>query len=66
MSLFLLKVKNCTNHFTRTAEDPRVRYLGNVALGQNVTLANLRENYHAVLLTYGAEQVRRSIISQLI
>lgn len=50
------EVKNCINHFTKTAENPRVRYIGNAALGQDFSLASLRDKYHAVLLTYGAEE----------
>ncbi|XP_035785165.1 NADPH:adrenodoxin oxidoreductase, mitochondrial-like [Anopheles albimanus] len=50
------EVKNVNNTFTKTAENPRVRFLGNLSLGKDFSLAELRERYHAVLLTYGAEQ----------
>ncbi|XP_041769724.1 NADPH:adrenodoxin oxidoreductase, mitochondrial [Anopheles merus] len=50
------EVKNVINTFTKTAENPRVRFLGNLCLGKDFTLEELREQYHAVLLTYGAEQ----------
>ncbi|ETN64295.1 fad nadph dehydrogenase [Anopheles darlingi] len=50
------EVKNVINTFTKTAENPRVRFLGNLSLGKDFSLAELRERYHAVLLTYGAEQ----------
>uniref|UniRef100_A0A182S7W1 Uncharacterized protein n=1 Tax=Anopheles maculatus TaxID=74869 RepID=A0A182S7W1_9DIPT len=49
------EVKNVINTFTKTAENPRVRFLGNLSLGKDFTLEELRERYHAVLLTYGAE-----------
>uniref|UniRef100_A0A182QS53 NADPH:adrenodoxin oxidoreductase, mitochondrial n=1 Tax=Anopheles farauti TaxID=69004 RepID=A0A182QS53_9DIPT len=49
------EVKNVINTFTKTAENPRVRFLGNLSLGKDFTLQDLRERYHAVLLTYGAE-----------
>lgn len=52
------EVKNVINTFTKTAEHPRLRYFGNVALGTDVSLQELRERYHAVLLTYGADQDR--------
>ncbi|KAH8290932.1 hypothetical protein KR054_007186 [Drosophila jambulina] len=52
------EVKNVINTFTKTAEHPRLRYFGNVALGADVSLKELRERYHAVLLTYGADQDR--------
>ncbi|XP_035907153.1 NADPH:adrenodoxin oxidoreductase, mitochondrial [Anopheles stephensi] len=50
------EVKNVINTFTKTAENPRVRFLGNLSLGKDFTLEELRERYHAVLLTYGAER----------
>ncbi|XP_037946263.1 NADPH:adrenodoxin oxidoreductase, mitochondrial-like [Teleopsis dalmanni] len=52
------EVKNVINTFTKTATHDRFRYFGNVALGKDVTLEELRENYHAVLLTYGADEDR--------
>ncbi|EDV35556.1 uncharacterized protein Dana_GF12417 [Drosophila ananassae] len=52
------EVKNVINTFTKTAEHPRLRYFGNVSLGVDVTLQDLRDRYHAVLLTYGADQDR--------
>lgn len=50
------EVKNVINTFTKTAENERVRFLGNLCLGKDFTLTELKERYHAVLLTYGAEQ----------
>ncbi|XP_017960924.1 NADPH:adrenodoxin oxidoreductase, mitochondrial [Drosophila navojoa] len=52
------EVKNVINTFTKTAENPRLRFFGNVSLGQDVSLQELRQRYHAVLLTYGADQDR--------
>lgn len=52
------EVKNVINTFTKTAENPRVRFLGNLILGKDFTVSELRERYHAVLLTYGADQDR--------
>ncbi|GAB0100635.1 NADPH:adrenodoxin oxidoreductase, mitochondrial [Sergentomyia squamirostris] len=49
------EVKNVINTFTKTASHPAVRFLGNVALGREYKLRDLRENYNAVVLTYGAE-----------
>lgn len=53
------EVKNVINTFTKTAENPRLRFFGNVTLGTDVTLQELRERYHAVLLTYGADRDRK-------
>ncbi|GBF88624.1 NADPH:adrenodoxin mitochondrial-like [Raphidocelis subcapitata] len=52
-------VKNVTNQFTATCRDPRVGYLGNVSVGADIALAELRPLYHAVVLAYGAESDRR-------
>ncbi|XP_030560287.1 NADPH:adrenodoxin oxidoreductase, mitochondrial [Drosophila novamexicana] len=52
------EVKNVINTFTKTAEHPRLRFFGNVTLGEDVSLQELRDRYHAVLLTYGADQDR--------
>ncbi|XP_017472894.1 PREDICTED: NADPH:adrenodoxin oxidoreductase, mitochondrial isoform X2 [Rhagoletis zephyria] len=53
------EVKNVINTFTKTAEHKNFNFWGNVALGKDVSLQNLRERYHAVLLTYGADQDRQ-------
>ncbi|EDW36314.1 GL16741 [Drosophila persimilis] len=52
------EVKNVINTFTKTAEHPRLRFFGNVSLGTDVSLHDLRNQYHAVLLTYGSDQDR--------
>jgi len=48
------KTKNVQNAYARTAEDERVRYFGNVELGRDVSVAELREMYDAVVLATGA------------
>ena len=52
------EVKNCISTFTKVGLQDRVEFLGNTALGRDVRLADLLENYHAVLCTYGASQDR--------
>ena len=44
------EVKNVINTFTKTAGSPQFRFLGNVTLGKDVSLQELRDAYHAVLL----------------
>lgn len=46
--------KNVWRVFQRTAQRPQVRFLGNVELGRDVSLAQLRETYDAVVLAIGA------------
>ncbi|XP_053682905.1 NADPH:adrenodoxin oxidoreductase, mitochondrial [Sabethes cyaneus] len=53
------EVKNVINTFTKTAENPRVRFLGNLTLGKDFSIEDLRSRYHAVLLTYGADKDRK-------
>lgn len=52
------EVKNVINTFTKTAKSPQLRFVGNVALGQDVSLEELRDAYHAVVLAYGADKDR--------
>uniref|UniRef100_A0A8C3WDC5 NADPH:adrenodoxin oxidoreductase, mitochondrial n=1 Tax=Catagonus wagneri TaxID=51154 RepID=A0A8C3WDC5_9CETA len=49
------EVKNVINTFTQTARSDRCAFLGNVLVGRDVTVPELREAYHAVVLSYGAE-----------
>ncbi|XP_012160234.1 NADPH:adrenodoxin oxidoreductase, mitochondrial isoform X2 [Ceratitis capitata] len=52
------EVKNVINTFNKTAEHKNFNFFGNVTLGKDISLQELRERYHAVLLTYGADQDR--------
>ncbi|KAL9875428.1 LOW QUALITY PROTEIN: NADPH:adrenodoxin oxidoreductase, mitochondrial-like [Glossina fuscipes fuscipes] len=53
------EVKNVINTFNKTAMSPRFQFFGNVSLGRDVTLQQLRSWYHVVLLTYGADKDRQ-------
>uniref|UniRef100_A0A8C3J1R9 NADPH:adrenodoxin oxidoreductase, mitochondrial n=1 Tax=Calidris pygmaea TaxID=425635 RepID=A0A8C3J1R9_9CHAR len=44
------EVKNVINAFTQTARSERCAYYGNVTVGRDVTVAELRQAYHAVVL----------------
>ncbi|XP_077528213.1 NADPH:adrenodoxin oxidoreductase, mitochondrial-like [Haemaphysalis longicornis] len=44
------EVKNVINTFTNIAKNPRCNLYGNVRLGTDVTLEDLRKVYHAVVL----------------
>nr|XP_012146559.1 PREDICTED: NADPH:adrenodoxin oxidoreductase, mitochondrial isoform X5 [Megachile rotundata] len=52
------EVKNVIHTFEKTASNPRFQFIGNVNVGKDVTLKELQEMYHAVLLTFGAEADR--------
>lgn len=49
------EVKNVINTFTQTARSDRCAFRGNVVVGRDVSVPELREAYHAVVLSYGAE-----------
>ena len=51
--------KAITRQFERTLGKPGVRFVGNVALGEAVSLAELRDLYDAVILAVGAPEDRR-------
>jgi NADPH-dependent glutamate synthase beta subunit-like oxidoreductase len=44
------EVKNVINTFTKTAKSPKLRFVGNVKLGQDLSLQELRDAYHVVVL----------------
>ena len=52
------EVKSVQNDFEQVAADPRVRFLGNVRLGQDFSLAELSRHYNAIVLAYGAASDR--------
>uniref|UniRef100_A0A8D0EEM0 NADPH:adrenodoxin oxidoreductase, mitochondrial n=1 Tax=Salvator merianae TaxID=96440 RepID=A0A8D0EEM0_SALMN len=49
------EVKNVINTFTQTAHSDRCSFYGNVTVGKDITVEELRKAYHAVVLSYGAE-----------
>lgn len=49
------EVKNVINTFTQTASQSRCSFYGNVNVGRDISVEELRQAYHAVILSYGAE-----------
>lgn len=49
------EVKNVISTFTKTALNDRCSFIGNVQVGQDITVSQLRQMYTAVVLSYGAE-----------
>lgn len=43
-------VKNVIKTFTKTAQSPNFNFIGNVTFGHDITLKQLKEAYHVVLL----------------
>jgi ferredoxin--NADP+ reductase len=53
------KIKSVTKVFDRIAARPNVRFLGNVTLGVDIQIEELRRFYDAVVLANGAQSDRR-------
>jgi ferredoxin--NADP+ reductase len=53
-----LKIKSVTRVFDRIAKNPAFRFYGNVDVGQDVTLDDLRDHYHQVCFATGAQTDR--------
>jgi ferredoxin/flavodoxin---NADP+ reductase len=52
------KIKSVTKMYEKTSQDPRFRFLGNVHFGTDLTHAEVKKHYHAVVYTVGASADR--------
>lgn len=52
------KLKQVIEVYSRIAECPDFNYIGNVAVGRDISIAELCASHHAVILTCGAESDR--------
>ncbi|XP_039596539.1 NADPH:adrenodoxin oxidoreductase, mitochondrial isoform X2 [Polypterus senegalus] len=55
---FTIQEKNVINTFTQTAHLERCEFFGNVTIGSDITMEELKMAYHAVIMCYGAEGSR--------
>src|SRR5439155_26708523 len=53
-----LKIKSIETALRRVLESPAVRFFGNVRVGHDVTVDEMRERYHAVVYAIGAASDR--------
>lgn len=53
-----IKIKSIANTLERTLAEDRVRFLGNVGYGRDLTLADVRQHYDATIFATGAERAR--------
>lgn len=53
-----LSIRSVRDTLDKVLDHPQVRFLGNVEVGRDLTLAQLREFYDAIVLTYGASRDR--------
>lgn len=47
------------NSFTKSALSDRVTFYGNIAVGKDIKLKELRDAYHGIVLCYGASEDRK-------
>lgn len=59
------EVKNVINTFHKTATNPRVQFLGNIGIGTDVSVSQLRELYDAVLLVCSYIVLNQSYLTYL-
>ncbi|MFA7268166.1 MAG: FAD-dependent oxidoreductase [Sterolibacterium sp.] len=52
-------IKTVTRIYEKTAAHPTFRFLGNVCLGRDVTVEELRQHYHQIVYAVGNEADRR-------
>jgi ferredoxin/flavodoxin---NADP+ reductase len=53
------KIKNVIRVYQKTAARPGFRFFGNLTYGTDISLADLRRHYHAIIFTTGAQIDRR-------
>lgn len=53
------KIKSVTAAFDRIAAHPRFRFFGNVEFGKHVALEDLRDHYHQIFFSTGAQTDRK-------
>ena len=53
-----LSIRSVRDTLDKVLDHPGVRFIGNVEVGRDLTLAQLRECYDAIVLTYGASRDR--------
>ena len=53
------KIKNVTNVYKRTAEQPGFSFMGNVNVGKDISVEELKKFYDAIIFTCGAETDRK-------
>lgn len=53
------KIKSVTKVYDRIAKKPGFRFFGNVELGRDLSVADLRDHYHQIVYTTGAQSDRQ-------
>jgi len=53
------KIKSITKNFDRIAGNPNFRYYGYVEFGKDISMADIRQHYHQVVIATGAQTDRQ-------
>ncbi len=53
------EVKNCQDTFEEAAQSPRFTYIGNVRVGHDIQLSQMKPHYDAMLFSCGASEDRK-------
>ncbi|CAG8675672.1 1362_t:CDS:2, partial [Paraglomus occultum] len=53
------EVKNVQHKFDEVASDSRFQFIGNVRFGKDISLAELKPHYDAIVLSYGASAEKK-------
>ncbi|KAL8946908.1 MAG: hypothetical protein Q9222_006753 [Ikaeria aurantiellina] len=53
------EVKNCQDKFTEVASSPNFNFVGNINVGQDISLRSFTRHYDAILFAYGASKDRK-------
>jgi ferredoxin--NADP+ reductase len=53
------KIKTVTRAFDRTARQPNCRFFGNVEISRDLSIDHLRNHYHQIIYTTGAQSDRK-------
>lgn len=54
-----VSIRSVRDTLDKVWDKPGIRFLGNVEVGRDISIEELRRSYHAVVLTYGAAADRR-------
>ncbi|NJN36434.1 MAG: NAD(P)-binding protein [Nitrospiraceae bacterium] len=49
------KIKSVTAVYDKTAKHPHFRFFGNVTFGRDLTLSDVQQHYHAVIISVGTQ-----------
>ena len=58
-SFLIITSQNCRDKFEEVASSPCFNFIGNITIGKDIPLADLRPHYNAIVFAYGATKDRK-------